>query len=70
MSKIELTKREIDIMELLIVGNTKNDIAKELGISYHTVKRNVEHIYEKFGVCNKVQAAIKYLLLYRNWLLT
>ena len=53
-----LTKRELEILYLLIGGQSNRQIAKELIISIHTVKAHIESIYRKFGVHNKVQAAI------------
>lgn len=53
-----LTQREKEILDLLIKGYSNSRIAKELVISIHTVKAHIESIYRKFGVHNKVQAAI------------
>ena len=54
----ELTQREKDVLNLLVKGYSNSRIAKELVISVHTVKAHIESIYRKFGVHNKVQAAI------------
>lgn len=53
-----LTQREKEILDLLIEGHSNQKIAKSLVISIHTVKAHIESIYRKFGVHNKVQAAI------------
>ncbi len=53
-----LTQREKEILDLLILGYSNQKIAKALFISIHTVKAHIESIYRKFGVHNKVQAAI------------
>lgn len=53
-----LTQREKEILNLLIEGQSNHTIAKNLFISIHTVKAHIESIYRKFGVHNKVQAAI------------
>ena len=58
MSKDILTHREKEILDLLIKGYSNHKIAKQLVISIHTVKAHIESIYRKFGVHNKVQAAI------------
>ncbi len=58
MSKDILTQREKEILDLLIKGYSNHKIAKQLVISIHTVKAHIESIYRKFGVHNKVQAAI------------
>ncbi|MDD4593042.1 MAG: helix-turn-helix transcriptional regulator [Parabacteroides sp.] len=49
----ELTKREIQISELIAWGASKKDVASLLFISEHTVDKHVRHIYEKTG-CTKI----------------
>lgn len=53
-----LTQREEEVLKLLLKGHSNTTMAKLLSISIHTVKAHVESIYRKFGVHNKVQAAI------------
>lgn len=62
MEKI-LTEREFNVISLVVKGLTNNQIAGILHISVHTVKAHLEAIYEKFGVSNRVQAAIKAVIL-------
>lgn len=57
-----LTDREKDILKLIINGKSNPEIAKALNISIHTVKAHTESIYRKFGVHNKVQAAVYAML--------
>ena len=65
MNKINIiTQREKEILDLLIRGQSNQRIAKNLAISIHTVKAHIESIYRKFGVHNKVQAAI-YAVYYK-----
>ncbi len=45
-----LTRREIEIVQLLRRGYSNKEIAKELGISVTTVKWNITNILGKFGV--------------------
>ncbi len=47
-----LTKREVEILELLAKGDSKKIIAEELGIGMTTVVTHVSHIYEKLNVKN------------------
>ena len=54
----KLTNREKDICNLIIKGLSNKEIAKELYISVHTVKANLEHIYEKLKISNRVLLAI------------
>ena len=57
-----LTKREQQVMELVVKGLTNEEISKELEITTHTIKAHLISIYEKLRVKNRVQAAIKFLI--------
>ena len=58
-SKKELSKREKDVLKLIIEGKKNSEIGKNLKISENTVKAHTEKIYEKLGVKDRVQAAVK-----------
>jgi DNA-binding CsgD family transcriptional regulator len=51
--KFLLTKRETDILVLLLNKHTYNQIASAMNISLNTVKTHIKHIYSKFGVETK-----------------
>jgi DNA-binding NarL/FixJ family response regulator len=51
-----LTPKEIETLKLLARGNSNSHIARELGVSLHTVKTHVYHVYRKLHVSNRVQA--------------
>jgi DNA-binding NarL/FixJ family response regulator len=51
-----LSKREIEIMELISKGDNYNQIADKLFISPNTVRKHIENIYSKLHVHNKVEA--------------
>lgn len=53
-----LTRREIEVIKLLTTGSTNTGIAEALGISPHTVKSHVVHIFNKLGVNDRTQAAV------------
>lgn len=55
----KLTKRELEVLNLLITGKNNNEIAKELSISVHTIKAHVCSILHKMSVEVRVQAAVK-----------
>ena len=44
------TDREREIVELLRCGMTNKQIAQKLGIVEETVKKHLQHVYDKFGV--------------------
>lgn len=52
-----LSRREQEILQLVIDGKTAIQIAGQLFISVSTVKSHIYHIYEKLHVSNKMQAA-------------
>jgi DNA-binding NarL/FixJ family response regulator len=56
-----LTKREKEILRLLVDGLTKNNIAQKLFLSYHTVDAHIRKIYEKLEVHSASSAVSKAL---------
>lgn len=50
-----LTRREREILELLLDAWENREIAEHLGLSDQTVKNHVHSLYEKLGVSNRVQ---------------
>ena len=54
-----LTNRELEVLALVLAGETNRKIAHELNISSHTVKSHVKNIFNKLGVQNRTQAAVK-----------
>lgn len=46
----ELTARELEILNHISLGFTYGEIAEELEISLHTVRRHIEKIYRKLNV--------------------
>lgn len=59
--QIELTKREIEILEQLSKGLKYQQIADNLFISPATVRKHIENVYKKLHVHNKVEAIQKAL---------
>ena len=53
-----LTKRELEVLALLVAGQTNNEIAAQLGISRGTVRLHVSNILAKLGVSNRTEAAM------------
>ncbi len=54
-----LTAREMDVLTLLVKGQSNSDIANSLHISSHTAKAHVSRIMQKMLVTDRVQAAVK-----------
>ena len=57
-----LTTREVEVLGLLSKGMPNKTIADQLGLSEHTVKLHVHHIFGKLKVHNRVSATNWYLL--------
>lgn len=57
---IQLTRRETEIMNLIVKGLPDKLIADELCIEVQTVKNHLKNIYKKMNVKNRVEATIKY----------
>ena len=53
-----LTERQIEVLALVAVGATNDEIADKLCISHHTVKTHIYRIFKKINVPNRVQAAL------------
>ncbi|HTW10436.1 MAG TPA: helix-turn-helix transcriptional regulator [Acidimicrobiales bacterium] len=54
-----LTRRELQVLELIARGHTNAEIAEALVISASTVRRHVEHVLAKLGVASRTAAAVK-----------
>ena len=53
-----LSKREIQVLQMVACGTTNAEIAESFTISPHTVKSHVDHIFNKLGVNNRSQASV------------
>ena len=53
-----LTDRQIEILAMIAVGSTNDEISNNLCISPHTVKTHLYRIFKKIQVPNRVQAAL------------
>ena len=51
-----LSRKEQEILKTLSMGKTNNDIAREMNLSFHTVKTHVYNIYKKLNVNNRAEA--------------
>ena len=54
-----LTRREREVLSLIVEGKDNNEIAAELVISPETVKTHVSTVLEKLDAENRLQAAVK-----------
>jgi DNA-binding NarL/FixJ family response regulator len=61
--EIELSKREMEVLECLSQGMTSAQVASELFISENTVKTHVRHILEKLEASNRAEAVSRAIQL-------
>jgi DNA-binding CsgD family transcriptional regulator len=54
-SRYKLTRREREIVELILAGKGTKEIGEKLFISGKTVKNNLSNIFQKTGAKNRVQ---------------
>jgi len=54
----ELTPREIEVLKLVVEGDSNKEIAAKLGIQENTVKIHLRNILEKLHLQNRLQAAV------------
>ncbi len=52
----KLTRRQQQVLDLLVRGHTNKKIAKELNLKEITVKIHLQSVFRKFGVSNRTQA--------------
>ncbi len=57
MAGFKLTLREAEVLYWVVKGKTNRDIGDILGSSPATVKKHLEHVYEKLGVETRTAAA-------------
>jgi len=53
---VKLTKREIEVLTLVIEGKSSKEVADHIYVSKRTVDFHLANIYKKLDVSNRVQA--------------
>ena len=61
-----LTRRELEVLRLMVRGETNAGIAKDLVVSEGTVKFHVKNILRKLHASNRAEATSRYLRLTLN----
>jgi two-component system, NarL family, response regulator len=56
MAAPNLTRRETEVLRLMVVGKSNKEIGSSLRVTEGTVKVHVNHILSKFGVAGRVEA--------------
>jgi DNA-binding CsgD family transcriptional regulator len=55
-----LTQREAQVLHWVAVGKSNDDVARIIDVSSATVKKHLEHIYDKLNVTNRTAASALY----------
>lgn len=58
-ARLTLTKREVDVLQLLVAGQTNQQIGSALDISEQRVNELLKSLFAKLGVSSRVTAAIR-----------
>lgn len=60
-----LTEREIEVLKMAARGMSNKEIASELFLSVHTVESHFGGIFNKLGVCSRIEAVME--AFKRSW---
>ncbi|WP_447973118.1 response regulator transcription factor [Nitrospira sp. Kam-Ns4a] len=62
-----LSRREAEVLSLVVRGRSNSEIGLALHLSARTVQKHLERIYQKLGVRNRTEAAVQaYARRYRR----
>jgi DNA-binding NarL/FixJ family response regulator len=56
---LRLTKREHEIIDLLLRGRSNKEIASQLGVSDQTIKNQLTTLYRKMDVSSRLELVVK-----------
>jgi DNA-binding NarL/FixJ family response regulator len=59
MGRKDLSRRELQIIQLIVNGRSNKEIASDLGIGEESVKTHLRTLFHKLGVADRTQAAIE-----------
>lgn len=56
-----LSSREAEVLDLVALGLTNQEIAGRLHVTVHAVKFHLTGVYRKLGVTNRTEAVVRWL---------
>jgi two-component system NarL family response regulator len=56
LQRADLTKRELEVLRLLVIGKSNKEIGAALNVCEGTVKIHVNHIFKKLGAAGRTEA--------------
>ena len=60
-SELNLSARQKEIVDLLVLGKSNKEMADQLCLSSDTVKAHLQHIFRKIGVSSRLEAVVFFL---------
>jgi DNA-binding NarL/FixJ family response regulator len=61
--QIRLTKRDVEILRLVVRGHSNPQIGAQLGVAPETIRNHLGRIFRKLGVTTRTHAAVRALEL-------
>ncbi|QDU58838.1 helix-turn-helix transcriptional regulator [Aeoliella mucimassa] len=65
--RLSLSKRELEIVQLVFTSKSEAEISKDLAISPHTVHTHLGRLYHKLGVNSRVELVVKIMERYHEF---
>ncbi len=59
MNELGISKRELEVLQLMAVGLSNQEIAERLFVSLNTIKTHISNLFEKLDVKRRTQAVEK-----------
>ncbi len=59
LTEIGMSKRELEVLQLMSQGHSNQEIAKQLFVSLNTIKTHASRVFEKMDVQRRTQAVEK-----------
>jgi two-component system, NarL family, response regulator LiaR len=59
LARLDISKRELDVLELMAIGMSNQEIADKLFVSLNTVKTHSSNLFQKLAVARRTQAVQK-----------
>jgi DNA-binding NarL/FixJ family response regulator len=53
-----LTRRELEVLSLVVAGYPNKEIARECRVSEETIKHHLTHMFDKVGASNRLELAV------------
>lgn len=58
---VKLSRRERDVLLLIVKGLNNKQIARELNLSLNTTKHHVSRLFDRIDVASRLQAAVWFM---------